>query len=328
MRMRKRMTVFLTVACLLCGSMTAFAKDTLKDVTEEKGASVQGNSQGSKDYYEITLGSYGMASVTLPDNAVISGVSDSDEDNGLVVVIIPVSENGDSEAYAWLSSEAEAIGDAPVAYYLAFYYRNERTQPNGTVTLTMTMKADHEGGKLYTMDGTGKNSAAEISYTTGTQGISFTMAKDGYYFYVMPEEPETEETTPEETKPNGDNSGSNGNGSGDNGSNGNGSGDNGFGDNGSNGNGSGDNGSNGNGSGGNGTHGNGAGSNGTNGNVSGGNGTNGNGVSGSGLNKPSFWKGPQTGDASHVTWWIGICVLSICAIAAVTGYWLKSKKEY
>ena len=185
--MKKWITALAAILLLSC-PMTAFAAEVeVDEVPEgetgtEQGIEVYGSCQSSKDYYEITLGVPGMDSVDLPDDVTLSGKSDSAEDNGLRVVIIPVTAEEEADAYAWLSGVTSKLGKEPAAYYLAFYDEDETAQPEGKVTVTMTTKDGYEKAKFCYMDGNAVTK--DVSYTTGEKNISFGMEKTGYYLFV------------------------------------------------------------------------------------------------------------------------------------------------
>ena len=149
---------------------------------KSQGIEVYGSCESQKDYYEIVLGFDGVDTVDLPDGVTISGKSDSTADKGLSVVIIPVTQSDEPEAYAWLSKTAAKCGKSPRAYYLAFYRRNAPAKPLGKVTVRATTADGYERSTLYYMDGDGV--PGKRSYRSKQSAVEFKMDKTGYYFFV------------------------------------------------------------------------------------------------------------------------------------------------
>lgn len=184
----KKWIAALAALMLLSCPMTAFAAEAnINQVPGNQDIGVYGSCQNSKDYYEIMLGVNGMDTVELPDGVTLSGKSDSQADDELRVVIIPITAAEEAEAYAWMADAAAELGKEPVAYYLAFYRGNTPVQPEGKVTITVTAKDGYEKAKLCYMDGNAE--AKEVSYTTEQKNVSFGMEQTGYYLLVKTEAP-------------------------------------------------------------------------------------------------------------------------------------------
>ena len=182
----KKWIAALAAILLLSCPMTAFAAEAdINQVPGNQGIEVYGSCQSSKDYYEIMLGVNGMDTVDLPDDVMLSGKSDSEADNGLRVVIIPVTADEEAEAYAWMASVSSKMGKEPAAYYLAFYRGSTPVQPEGKVTVTMTAKDGYEKAKLCYMDGNAN--AKDVPYTTEQGNASFGMEQTGYYLFLKTE---------------------------------------------------------------------------------------------------------------------------------------------
>lgn len=181
----KKFAAALAAVLLLCVSLTApaAAASTMQALGEQSIA-VYGRAESRKNYYEIVLGTADGASVTLPDGTAISGTSTAAADDGLQVIIIPVTAGEEAAAYAWLSMAARGLGGKPAAYYLAFYRDDLPAQPEGLVTVSMTGK---EGAKLYYMDGSG--ASQRLSFTTEARQLRFSMERSGYYLTVRAKSP-------------------------------------------------------------------------------------------------------------------------------------------
>lgn len=178
--MKKWITV---LAVLLLFSCRVSALSAKADSTpQSQGIEVYGSCESQKNYYEIVLGADGVDTVALPDGVTISGKSDSTADNGLSVIIIPVTQNDEPEAYAWLSDTAAKCGKKLRAYYLAFYRRNNPSKPQGKVTVRTTTAGGYEKSTLYYMDGNGVPD--KHSYKSKQSAAEFKMDKTGYYFFA------------------------------------------------------------------------------------------------------------------------------------------------
>ena len=200
----KKLAVALAALMLLsCTSYTAFAAEAdIKQVPDNQGIPIFGRCQNSKNYYEITLGVTGMDTVELPDGITLSGKSDSGADKELRVVIIPVTQAEEPEAYAWMTESTAKLGKEPEAYYLAFYRGITPVQPEGSVTIAMTVKDGYEEAELYYMDGNAESSA--VTYTAKQGSASFGMRETGYYLFVKTDasqEPTDPDDPDEPTEP-------------------------------------------------------------------------------------------------------------------------------
>lgn len=184
--MKKWIAALAAIVLLSCPMTTLAAKAEGNQVPGDQGIEVYGYSQSDTKYYVITLGIPGMDSVELPGGVMLSGKSDSSADDELRVVIIPITADEEAEAYAWLSASTEKLGRDPAAYYLAFYRGKTPAQPEGSVTIAMTVRDGYEKAKLYYMDGNAKSN--EVSYTAEQESASFGMKKTGYYLFVNTED--------------------------------------------------------------------------------------------------------------------------------------------
>ena len=200
----KNWIAILAAILLLSCPMTAFAADPDTDKQpESQSIEVYGSCQSNKNYYEITLGVAGIDTLELPDGITFSGKSDSEADNGLQIVIIPVTAAEEAEAYTWMINTALKLGEEPVTYYLAFRRGNNPAQPEGKITVTMTKKDGYEKTKLFYMDGNAQTK--EAPYTEEQSKSSFKMEQTGYYILVKAkdsQQPVTPGKPNQTTKPN------------------------------------------------------------------------------------------------------------------------------
>lgn len=179
--MKKWIVTFVALLLLSC-SVTAFAEESHTGVPGKQGIEVHGSCISSKNYYEITVGIAGVDTVELPGGVTLTGRSDSRNDNGLRIIIIPVTAEEETEAYAWMADAAANLGKEPTAYYLAFRRGNTPEQPEGKITVTIAQKGGYAKTKLYYMDGNAK--AKEIADKAQQDNSSFAMEQSGYYIRV------------------------------------------------------------------------------------------------------------------------------------------------
>ena len=195
----KKIIAVLATVLLLSGSLTAFAAQSqINAVPEEQDIQITGSRENHKNYYEIIIGAAGADSVKLPNGTVISGKSDNAADNGLSVIIIPVTAEAEAEAYTWMTDAAKTLGKDPTAYYLAFYKNGGSVQPAGKITITSTARPDTD---LFYMNGNAE--AAKITGSTAEGNVSFEMKSTGYYISATSQKPPA--PTPDSPKT-GDNS--------------------------------------------------------------------------------------------------------------------------
>lgn len=175
--MKKWITILVAVLLLLTCPVTALATEPAPAaVPERHGVPVYGICQSSRNYYEITLGVHGLDTVVLPDGVTIRGSSDSAADNGQRIIIISVTAQEEAEAYAWAADAAAQLGKDPVIYYFAFRRGNGPTQPEGSVTLTIT--AENSGDKtLFYMDGNAQT--RRLTSTAAAGGAQLPDGADG-----------------------------------------------------------------------------------------------------------------------------------------------------
>ncbi len=183
----KKIIALLAALLLLSFPPAAVAQASeVKQVPNNQSIDVYVNYVSNKTYYEIVMGVEEMKSVKLPDGAVISGKSSTAEDQGLRVIIVPVTADDEAEAYAWMSGEVSKVGENPTVYYLAFYKGDAPAQPKGEITITITDTTGSysiSANDWYYMNGEAKLS--ELSYTAENHdSVSFKMDLTGYYISV------------------------------------------------------------------------------------------------------------------------------------------------
>ena len=175
----KKFIATLAALLLLSCPITAFAaeSDSINQAPGSSGIEVHGSRISNKNYYEIVLGVDGLDTAELPEGVSFGGRSDTERDNGLRMVIIPVTADEESEAYTWMSNADAGLGKEPMAYYLAFYRGNEQVLPEGKVTAALTLTDGYEKAKLFYMDGNAEKK--EVSYTAEQKNSVFGMERTG-----------------------------------------------------------------------------------------------------------------------------------------------------
>lgn len=179
--MKKRIAA-LVAGLLLLWPFSAMATDEASaHAPGEYGIAVTGSCESRKDYYEIVLGAPQIDTVRLPEDTVISGASTSAEDTGLRVVIIPVTKDEETQAYAWVQDTAAELGQLKMVFYFAFYRGAEPAQPTGAITLTVS--AEQSGAEQLFYLG-GDASQRQLTLSRGEQGNAFSMEQSGYYLFA------------------------------------------------------------------------------------------------------------------------------------------------
>lgn len=212
--MKRIITAALTLAAALsCFSVTAFAAEdsitvTDPDTTVVPPIAVTAEYHEEKEYVELILGE--TESANLSNGGTIRISSGSDTDDGLRVMVIPVTEAEEGEAYAWLKGEAAKKEKGnPLAYYIAFFNEDGNPAiPQGVVKVTLTQADGYESSKLFYMNGAGESSIQETVYTAANGNAVFQykdQTKYGYYFFANaaegPDKPDKPTDPDEPTDP-------------------------------------------------------------------------------------------------------------------------------
>ena len=180
---RAFLTGLLLVVCFAC-ALTAFGvQKRVDNLPGSTNIGVTGDSNYSKNYYEIILGNNGDNTVNLPGGVRLSGKSDSNADDGLHILIVPLTAETEPDAYAWMLPYASKLGKDPYAYYFGFFRGNNTSlTPDGHVMIDMTAKSGYEKAKLYFLSPDGNTT--QLSYTTAGGQTEYKMEKTGYYILV------------------------------------------------------------------------------------------------------------------------------------------------
>lgn len=186
--MKKHIAALAALVLTLCLVSTPLAAENSKTVTAIPSPAVRFDVTAVCDirtnYYELVLGSSPANRVTLPDGVTIQGFTPKPENNGLRVIIIPVTAADWPEAFTWASGRLTSLGSAPVIYYLMFYRGNERQETAEDVSITISPRTGYESASLYFMTGDESVAAAKLGYAKTDSGPSFVMAQNGYYSFL------------------------------------------------------------------------------------------------------------------------------------------------
>ena len=187
--MKKLISALAALGLVFCLAVTALAapgstsgQHDLTALPGSTGIDVTADCLIDINYYEIILGS-NADTVTLPDNVTLRGFSTLEENNGLRVIIIPVTAADWPEAYTWSSGKLSSLGKAPFIYYLMFYKGNEKVASVEEVSITMTLPGGYESALLYHM-ADGSDKADKLSYAKTDSGPSFVMSTNGFYAFL------------------------------------------------------------------------------------------------------------------------------------------------
>ena len=204
--MKKLISALAALCRTLCLTGTVFAASGTDSGTRDSSAlpgsssiDVTAECHIDVNYYEIILGT-SSDTVTLPDDIALRGFSPKQENNGLRVIIIPVTAADWPQANDWAARQVRSLGKEPVIYYLMFYRGTERQESAEDVTITMSARSGYESALLYHMDGSARTN--KLSYAKTDNGPSFAMTKNGYYVFLKANSggyyyhPTTPSTTP------------------------------------------------------------------------------------------------------------------------------------
>ncbi|MCD7957106.1 MAG: hypothetical protein LUG93_15425, partial [Lachnospiraceae bacterium] len=121
----------------------------------------------------------GTAKVTLTDGTAIT-VGGSALEDGLLLVVEPITESDAADAYTWISSALQDKGSNLTAYYIYFVdSTGSRCDAAGETTVTITSSAVYENPSVYRVAADGTAAQMEASVENGV--ISFAMDGNGYY---------------------------------------------------------------------------------------------------------------------------------------------------
>ena len=187
--MKKLISALAALGLVFCLAVPAFAAPEStsgqRDITALPGSTgidVTADCLIDINYYEIILGS-NADTVTLPDGITLRGFSNKEENNGLRVIIIPVTADAWPEAHTWSSGKLSSLGKEPFIYYLMFYKGNEKAPSTEGISITMTLPGGYENALLYHI-ADGSDKAGKLSYAKTDSGPSFTMSTNGFYAFL------------------------------------------------------------------------------------------------------------------------------------------------
>ncbi|MDO4325948.1 MAG: hypothetical protein Q4E24_07935 [bacterium] len=138
-------------------------------------------------------GSYaGMATLILKETNTLalgggqtmSAVLTNRLDEEIRMVVTPVLQASEAEAYAWLAGETARTGMSPYAYHFGFYDGATSTGLEGEAIIRLTIPSGYASASFYYMDNEGNLTAVRTQKSGNT--ISFTAQTGGYYLFLKP----------------------------------------------------------------------------------------------------------------------------------------------
>ncbi|MCD7981405.1 MAG: hypothetical protein LUF32_03675 [Clostridiales bacterium] len=121
----------------------------------------------------------GTAKVTIPDGTVITADGSALED-GLLLVVEPVTESDAADVYTWISSTLQDKGSDLTAYDIYFVdSTGSRCDAAGETTIAITLSTAYENPSVYRVAADGTAAQMETEVENGV--ISFVMDGNGYY---------------------------------------------------------------------------------------------------------------------------------------------------
>lgn len=130
---------------------------------------------------ELIVGDPDRDHVTLPDGSTLR-VEGGDSDQGLRVVLIPVTQQDEPDAYTWASGAAAKAGRTPVIYYLAFFRGDAPATPSGQLRVTATVPEGYEKGRLHYLSCEGQLTRLRPSWSGKT--AAFSAGEAGYFVFT------------------------------------------------------------------------------------------------------------------------------------------------
>lgn len=182
--MKKLISLAAALGLAVCLTAAAFA-DTASAgrLPASQPISISGSYLGAAStQFELVLGDPELDHAELPDGIHIRAASSDTADDGLWIVVIPVTQADEPDAYAWAAKSAEKAGREPVIYYLAIYRGDALVEPEGRVSITMTTPDGYEKGRLHLLDCDGSLSRLLPAHASGS--VSFDIGTSGYYVFT------------------------------------------------------------------------------------------------------------------------------------------------
>lgn len=166
-------------------TMTVFAANTnVNDVPDDKNIDVQAVYVG--EFEDVTIGTVGDDDpVPLPDGGEIKIDTDNEDDVGLRYVITLITPE-ETEAYDFVSGAVSEIGEDIYAVHIAFYKGDEKVEPSGNVTITMTSPNGYDSAEFVYI--TADSQLTDIEREIVGEDIVFDTDKGGYYVLVNEDE--------------------------------------------------------------------------------------------------------------------------------------------
>lgn len=188
--MKKRFLGLLCAAALLAMPAPVLAAENSSTVTEiSTDISVDAEIDIRVKYEETasqnstSIGS--SESVTLQDGTTVTVESDREADREIRAMVILLN-NAEGDAYEYASRIAGKYGKDPYMLYVMFSRDGAETEPEGSVTVTVSIPDGYENAGLYFFTGNAGEVVPLTPEVRDGQWI-FTLSKSGYLAAVLPD---------------------------------------------------------------------------------------------------------------------------------------------
>ena len=184
--MKKICSIFAVLCLVACLTSTALADTApVTSLPADRSIGIYGTYAVTVSKWRmLILGDEDNDHADFPGGVHLSAESSDPQDDGLQMLVIPVTPGDEPEAYAWASGIAVNAGSGPVIYYVAFYRGNMLVEPSGRVTVTVTAPEGYDNGGVHYLGFDQQLSALSGSYGGGS--VSFCTNTSGYYVLTKP----------------------------------------------------------------------------------------------------------------------------------------------
>lgn len=193
--MKKLSAAAAAVMLVFSMTMTAFASNA-NDVPDDKNIDVQ--AVYVSEFDDVDIGSIGDNDpLPLPDGRKIKIDSDNENDVGLRYVVTIITKD-QPEAYDYVSGAVSETGSDFYAVHIGFYKGDEKVEPSGNVTVTMTSPDGYDSAEFVYIAADGQLS--EIERETVDGNIVFSTDKGGYFVLVNADESSLPDSSSDESE--------------------------------------------------------------------------------------------------------------------------------
>ncbi len=176
--MKKILSLLIAMLILFCTANSVFALD----ISESESQNVYARySNDATNIYTVVLNKETPSTVTIKDGTEITVFSNNADDDGLMMVIIPISTE-DSDAYTYVSDAVVSLGQQPLIWSVSFYKDDQRVELQGKVSVSVTIPNEEEYTGIYYLKDDAKKIAGSIS--DSEHKVEFFVDASGYYILL------------------------------------------------------------------------------------------------------------------------------------------------